>query len=214
MLLAIKSVADIATVISSTADIAEYWMIADIANKYAVRQATGTDIVTGYGHGWESAQVCVTGRQGRVSHRISHNDESTTNPLLDQTVYEVNFNDGTTENVAANIIASTIYDSTDNEGFKWLELESILDHFHQSDSEWYFLIQWKDGDHDIVSLKDIKESYPVQVADYVLKNNLVHYHVFKWWVPYTIKNAIVLSRKLPQGTFVVWRSLALQFHVP
>jgi len=77
-----------------------------------------------------------------------------------------------------NVIASTIYESIDDDGFKWLQLDNILDHIQQSEDDWYFLVQWKDGDQDVVSLRNIKESYPVHVADYVFQNKLSHLPVF------------------------------------
>jgi Reverse transcriptase (RNA-dependent DNA polymerase) len=36
-------------------------------------------------------------------------------------------------------------------------------------------------------LKDLKESNPVEVADYVVANKLVSEPAFRWWVPYTLK---------------------------
>ena len=36
-------------------------------------------------------------------------------------------------------------------------------------------------------MKDIKDSYPVQLAEYAIENDLQHKPAFAWWVPYTIK---------------------------
>ena len=37
---------------------------------------------------------------------------------------------------------------------------------------WQLLCQWKDGSTNWVALKDMKDSYPVQVADYALANQI------------------------------------------
>jgi hypothetical protein len=49
------------------------------------------------------------------------------------------------------------------------------------------LLLWKDTSTFWVSLKDLKYSNPVDVADYVVANKLFSEPEFKWWVPYTIK---------------------------
>lgn len=36
-------------------------------------------------------------------------------------------------------------------------------------------------------MKDLKESNPVEVAEYAVANKLVSEPAFSWWVPYTIK---------------------------
>ena len=40
---------------------------------------------------------------------------------------------------------------------------------HKTTKGWEILIQWKDGGTSCASLKDIKESYPVQVTQYQMK---------------------------------------------
>lgn len=43
-------------------------------------------------------------------------------------IYHLTFDSGNTESMDANTIATSIYDTIDNEGFIWLALDSILDH--------------------------------------------------------------------------------------
>jgi hypothetical protein len=38
-----------------------------------------------------------------------------------------------------------------------------------------------------VALKDIKHSYPVQVADYAIANKIDDEPAFAWWVPHVFK---------------------------
>ena len=37
---------------------------------------------------------------------------------------------------------------------------------------WEFYVRWKGGSGDWVTLKDLKESYPVPLADYAVANDL------------------------------------------
>ena len=51
-----------------------------------------------------------------------------------------------------------------------------------------------DGSGDWVPIKDIKDSYPVPLADYAIPNILQDEPVFAWWVPYTLKKRIAIIR--------------------
>ena len=37
-------------------------------------------------------------------------------------------------------------------------------------------------------MKDLKESNPIEVADYVAAMKLTNEPAFKWWVPYVLRN--------------------------
>ena len=50
------------------------------------------------------------------------------NPLLDSSVYEVEFEDGTVERYHANIIAEHIYSQLDGDGYGRTLLDEIIDH--------------------------------------------------------------------------------------
>jgi hypothetical protein len=52
---------------------------------------------------------------------------------------------------------------------------------------WQFLCQWKDGSTNWVALKDTKNSYPVQVADYAVANHVDDEPAFSPWVPTILK---------------------------
>lgn len=47
---------------------------------------------------------------------------------------------------------------------------------------WQLLCQWKDGSTNRVALKDMKESYPIQVADYARANQITDEPAGAWWV--------------------------------
>ena len=47
-----------------------------------------------------------------------------------------------------------------------------------------------------VSLADIKDSYPVQVADYAVTNQLTQEPAFRWWVPFILKKRERILKKV------------------
>jgi hypothetical protein len=114
------------------------------------------------------------------------------NPLLDTREYEVEFLDGHRESLSANVIAQHMFSQVDEEGHRHLLLDDITD-FCKNETAinkedafvemangvrrrryttqgWQLLCQWKDGSTNWVALKDMKNSYPVQVADYAIAN--------------------------------------------
>ena len=48
-------------------------------------------------------------------------------------------------------------------------------------------IQWKDGSYTWNQVKDAKESFPVQLAEYAVLNQIADEPVFAWWVKKVIK---------------------------
>ena len=58
------------------------------------------------------------------------------------------------------------------------------------------LVQWKSGSTTWVELKDMKESYPVQAAEYVVKNWVWLESAFAWWDPYILKKGNLIITKI------------------
>ena len=140
-------------------------------------------------------------------------------PLLDTSVYDVLFEDGTVERYHANIIAENIYSQVDQDGFTRTVVEEIVDHKSDDDAVprskgsrngpngtrvprqttkgWWLLVRFKNGHEEWFKLKDLKESNPLELAQYAVDKDLVQEPAFKWWVPYTIKkrNAILKAMK-------------------
>lgn len=48
---------------------------------------------------------------------------------------------------------------------------------------WELLVEWKDGSSDWVSSKDLKESYPVELALYATNRGIQDEPAFAWLVP-------------------------------
>lgn len=144
------------------------------------------------------------------------------NPLLDTSFYEVQFEDGHVEAYAANIIAESIFSQVDDEGHEYLLLDEIVDHKKMNDAVniddgfivhngvkrprrttkgWKLMVQWKDGSSSWHSLADLKESNPVEVAEYAVGNKLVSEPAFSWWVPYTIRKRDRIVAKIKTRYF-------------
>ena len=67
----------------------------------------------------------------------------------------------------------------------------------QTTRGWKFLIRLKDQSTQWISLKDLKESNPVELAECAQGNLLVEDPAFKWWGPYTLRkrNRILSAMK-------------------
>jgi hypothetical protein len=48
---------------------------------------------------------------------------------------------------------------------------------------WQFNIQWKDGTTSWEPLGTLKETNPVEIAEYIVANKIASKPVFTWWVP-------------------------------
>ena len=130
------------------------------------------------------------------------------NPLLDTRLYEVEFPDGDLREYAANVIAESIYSQVDDEGRHVLLMDALVDHIKDDTAipiddgyivsngnrrrrlttkGWKLCVKWKDGSTSWEDLKDLKESNPVEVAEYAVGAKLVSEPAFAWWVPFTLK---------------------------
>ena len=127
------------------------------------------------------------------------------------------FPDGSTDTYAANLIAENLYSQVDDEGRHFQLIDEITDHrkdgsaltkddgFHTNKAGvkskktttrgWVLLVTWKDGTSDWVKLKDLKDSNPIEVAEYAAGNKIVEEPAFAWWVPWTLrKRNIIISK--------------------
>lgn len=131
------------------------------------------------------------------------------NPITDTRQYEVEFLNGEKEILAANILAENILAQVDEEGHRHLLIEEIQ--MHRTDASaipkeqgtyrtssgtirkklttrgWQFYVLWKDGSGDWIELKDLKESYPIELANYGKAHGLLDEPVFAWWASHVIK---------------------------
>jgi len=148
---------------------------------------------------------------------------SNANPILDTSIYEVEFDDGSMEAYSANIIAEHIYSQVDGEGYTQYMLSEIVDHKKDNTAVtkedgliatkagrklpkrttkgWQFLCQWNDGTTSWHPLKDVKESHLLQVAQYAINNGLAEEPAFAWWVPHTVKKRDRITKAMKKRYF-------------
>ena len=69
---------------------------------------------------------------------------------------------------------------------------------------WQLCCQWKDGSSSWVNLADLKESYPIEVAEYAKILGIDHEPAFNWWVPHILKkkDRIILLVKKQSPRFL------------
>ena len=141
------------------------------------------------------------------------------NPILDTRMYEVEYLDGERTSLAANNIAENLFAQIDDEGNRQVLMGEIIGHWstehavkqqdafimtktgtkrHREKTKgWELLVWWKDGGTDWIALKDIKESYPVQVAEYAVSSHISKEPAFAWWASSVLKkcNRIIAKTK-------------------
>jgi hypothetical protein len=132
-------------------------------------------------------------------------------PILDTREYVVQFfEDGTKDVFSANAMGECMYAQVDNEGNTFALMSEIID--HKSDARramkiadgtfmnkqgrmrpcittqgWRLLVEeWKDGTTSWATLKELKESFPVEIAEYTVANKIDDEPAFKWWVHDTL----------------------------
>ena len=153
-------------------------------------------------------------RMARVTKRLKDSNCITIgtadqNPLLDTRMYEVEFADGEKACLMAKYIAENLFAQADDVGNRHVLMNEIIDYrtnrteLKQQDA---FIttktgtkcrrettkglelsIEWKDGSTNWVSLKDIKKSYPIEVAEFALATCISMEPAFAWWVPFMLK---------------------------
>ena len=111
------------------------------------------------------------------------------NLIMNTRVYDVMFPNGSVQQYSANLIAENMYSQVDSDGHSYALMDEIIDHQKKETAVdkvdgfmtdqygrkkrkyttkgWDFPVNWKDGTQSWIPLKDIKESNPIEVAEYV-----------------------------------------------
>jgi hypothetical protein len=58
------------------------------------------------------------------------------------------------------------------------------------------LVKWVDTSESRIPLKDMKESHPVETAEFAKARGIADEPAFAWWVPYTLRKRDVILSKL------------------
>jgi Reverse transcriptase (RNA-dependent DNA polymerase) len=120
--------------------------------------------------------------------------------------------------MSANAIAECMFAQVDHDGSRLLLLDEIIDHRSTKDAitqtdafvnatngrrrrkqttkGWEFLMKWKDGSETWVPLKDVKESFPMQVAEFSVQVRIQDEPAFAWWVPHVLKKRSQIIAKV------------------
>ncbi|KAL7474777.1 hypothetical protein ACHAW6_000733 [Cyclotella cf. meneghiniana] len=123
-------------------------------------------------------------------------------PAMDTHVYEVRFQDGCTKELAVNTIAEAFYAQCEPDGNQYIMLDAIMDCRKNSDVAiswndqvkivdgkkvvscstrgWELCCEWKNGSTSWQKLSDLKESHPLQVAEFVLAVGIANEPGFNW----------------------------------
>ena len=104
------------------------------------------------------------------------------------------------------MIAKNMVNQVDKDSFEYNLLECILDHektrdalssdderlvsdkgkhIHSIDGR-FFQLLWNDGNNEWVPLQEVRESNPIELAEYVRAKRLHEEPAFKLWVPVVI----------------------------
>ena len=126
--------------------------------------------------------------------------------------------DRTVDRYFANTVAENLWSQCDEEGREVQLFSDIIDHRKnrraisiadgyergpngqrkpkKTTIGWDVLIEFKDGTTQWVPLKDVKDSNPVELAEYAVANKLQEEPAFKWWVNFTLRKRHRFINKL------------------
>ena len=135
-------------------------------------------------------------------------------------MYEVELADGRIKEYGANIIAENMLTQVDSNGFSLALMEGIIDYKHddliaipkaeksittgrgqrrlwKTMAGWKLLVKWKDQSESWVKLSELKESHPVETAEFAKSRGIDDKAAFIWWVPHTLRkrNAVISAVK-------------------
>ena len=120
--------------------------------------------------------------------------------------------------LAANAVAENLFAQIDEEGNRNVMLDEIIGHQtngkelkqqdafithksgmrqqHETTIRWEILLLWKDKSSTWIALEDVKESYPVQLAEHSRSARIAEEPAFAWRVPHTLRKCIRIMAKL------------------
>ena len=158
-------------------------------------------------HGVKSAHTVVKkgvhAEDGKAIRKHNNND------ILDTELYGEEFPDGSTETVSTNLIADNLYAQVNVEGNLHAILKHIVRHScdkevvwmhnlgkHQMTKGWKLKVEWSESMTSLVPLKDLKESNPVEVAEYATLAGIANEPAFTWWVQHVFQKQVQILKKV------------------
>ena len=166
------------------------------------------------GEGYQQSTICHRKRNSSgktIGKRIA-------NTFLNTRVYEAEFPDVKGVAISADTVTTSLFGKCLYDEHDLMLFKSLLDHksdmteFQRydafvkrngSNSErkktnrgWQLLFEWFDGTMTWEKLSDLKEFYPVQVAEYASGNIIIDEPTFAWWARYIIKKRRAILSKV------------------
>ena len=72
-------------------------------------------------------------------------------------------------------------------------------------------IKWRDGNTTWVALKDLKEAYPVQLAEYFVAAKIFMEPAFAWWVHNTLRKRNYIIAKIKSKYWLKTHKFGIKF---
>jgi len=132
-------------------------------------------------------------------------------------MYVVQLSDGREKEMTANVIAEKILEHCNDDGHTYSVLDSIIGHRCTQEAltkeqgwsvgksnktrkpttaGWELLVVWKDGSNRWIPLSELKNSCPIEVAEYARSQNIDDEAAFAWWVPHTLRKKEAIMAKV------------------
>ena len=143
------------------------------------------------------------------------------NPYLNSIMYEVELADGRIIEYGVNIIAENMLTQVDSDGFSLSLMEGIINYkrddsvaipktdkyittargqrrLRKTTAGWKLFVKWRDQSESWVKLSVLKESQPMETAEFAKSRGIDDKSAFTWWAPHTLKkrNAIISAMKM------------------
>ena len=184
----------------------------------ALDQYIGANLVL---PGRDGLEVLTQVKGRKRDHNGKAIGTSHSNPILDTRVYQVEFPDGHLEEYSTNKIAEALYSQIDEEGYNVGLIKEICDHQRTeaaipasegfvgegktrkpviTTKGWKLKILWTDGSHDWLPLSQVKESNPIETAEYAVSQDIHKEPAFNWWVSHVIRKRDRLINKVVHQT--------------
>ena len=140
------------------------------------------------------------------------------NPILDTRLYEVDFGAGTYQDYTTNLIMENLYAQVDDGGHQfsilkgivdakadetavkkangWITMPNQLRRRRITTRGWKLKVQWEDGSESWVPLRVLKESNPVETAEFAVAKGINKEPAFAWWTGQVLGKRNYLIKKL------------------
>ena len=157
------------------------------------------------------------------------------NIILYTRMYEVEYADGYKTAITANAIASNLFAQVDQDGQLFVLFNTIIDSrtdgkqineggafIHMSNGNnsriettkvWEVFIQWKYGSLTWKQVKDVKESFLLQLAEDAVLNQIADEPAFAWWIKKLLRKRYRIISKTSKNIGKRHTSTDRAFHI-